>query len=122
MATFQVNFNPIIGLILTKGDTDIADVIVHFNPIIGLILTRILLYLIHRILIFQSHYRSDFNQLRKLRFQLLVDFNPIIGLILTLVGVQVIVSEETFQSHYRSDFNHIYINMYTCCYLISIPL
>ena len=39
-----------------------------------------------------------------------------------LVGVQVIVSEETFQSHYRSDFNHIYINMYTCCYLISIPL
>ena len=54
-------FNPIIGLILTLNGSlkELGET--NFNPIIGLILTQLLDTVRKEILLFQSHYRSDFN-------------------------------------------------------------
>ena len=76
----------------------------NFNPIIGLILTRYTDYSIKYDVVFQSHYRSDFNTQERTEVYCNKYFNPIIGLILTL-SAPVISRHSLFQSHYRSDFN-----------------
>ena len=65
----------------------------NFNPIIGLILTKSPVVNLSKLIVFQSHYRSDFNKSADIMMRYgWVDFNPIIGLILTLTdyGVKVV--------------------------------
>ena len=107
----------------------LIEIVLYFNPIIGLILTVIIMQIALKYLLFQSHYRSDFNMTvlkpykvrgnfnpiigliltHQLLYQIVLQvyFNPIIGLILTLPSLCIGVQVWGFQSHYRSDFNSI---------------
>ena len=57
----QGYFNPIIGLILTCFNGYYEIGFDDFNPIIGLILTLLSITASIITIVFQSHYRSDFN-------------------------------------------------------------
>ncbi len=59
----QLHFNPIIGLILTTSTNTNTNANDNFNPIIGLILTYVQRTDVSMEIVFQSHYRSDFNAL-----------------------------------------------------------
>ena len=82
----------------------------NFNPIIGLILTAISIHNGCDIRGFQSHYRSDFNNWNKDSKLLKIEFQSHYRSDFNLFHFSSTIAGVIFQSHYRSDFNPSIMN------------